>query len=83
MMRHVLHLVVAVLGAGLVVVASAAAVFALWGGATNRVGPREVVTWLVCVLVLWVVLELKHRSMRRIEGDQPREDPSRVDRRVG
>lgn len=63
-MRHGLHFIVAFVGAGLVVLLSSVVVSAVWAG-SGRFGVREIVTWAVCTLVVWVVLELKDVSMRR------------------
>ncbi|MDN5822419.1 MAG: hypothetical protein L0H39_13160, partial [Brachybacterium sp.] len=57
-MRHLVHGVVAAVGAVLAVLLSSALTSALWGG-MSRIGPQEILTIVVCAVVFWGVLEVK------------------------
>lgn len=72
--RHGVHFIAAIIGAGVVVFLSSILVSVVWAG-IGRIGVREYVTWAVCALVLWVVLELKDASMRH--GRSPERNEAR------
>ncbi|ATG52503.1 hypothetical protein CFK38_13990 [Brachybacterium vulturis] len=81
-MRHLVHGIVAAVGAVLAVLLSSALTSAFWGG-MSRVGPEEILTIVVCTVVFWSVLEVEDLLTRRGLRASRREAPRRAGRSPG